>query len=279
MKRSWVAFTQNTFSHQKLSRASLWLPAIILTISTTSAQATYQYTYTGNTFNTSSFTPDFGESCNPDELGGLCTTIREEYVSVKFTSPTLLSGGISLPTNFSYTMSTNDRDYSSNYYDLAYPYIYPYPPDSPPPDFYEPPNYFGTFNILSVSPNGLPTDWDILIYNNYYNGHDTIVNNIRTSTNQDSTSGSFSRFEIHDGQLDNAPGKWTVSAVPEPSTYVLLLSGLGLIAFSAKRRSNITCEYQVAHIPAAVADNAQVWVADDMQAAVQCVQIPAHDAL
>lgn len=239
MKISWVTFTQNTFSHQKLSRSTLLLPAIILTIFTISAQAAYQYTYTGNTFITSSSTPDFGESCSPDELGGLCTTLLEEYVSVNFTYPTLLSGGISLPTNFSYTISTNDINDSSNYNELAYPYIPPYPPEPPNPlGSIGNPNLFLTFNILSVSPNGLPTDWDISIYSNYYNGHDTIDNYIKTSTNQDRTLGSLSRFEFHEGQLDNAPGKWTVSVVPEPSTYVLLLSGLGLITFSARRRNS-----------------------------------------
>lgn len=45
MKKSRLALAQNTLSHKKLIRTTLLLPAIILTIFTTSSQATYQYTY------------------------------------------------------------------------------------------------------------------------------------------------------------------------------------------------------------------------------------------
>jgi hypothetical protein len=234
MNKTWATLTQVRFNDKKLSLATLLLPACILTIFMTSAQATYQYTYTGNTFNTSSFTPSWDGDINNMSC---YTQFREEYVTVHFTSPTLLSGGISLPTNLSFTMSTNDVNDSENYNDLTYPYNYPYPPNFPPPDFYLPPTYIGNFKILTVSSYSLPTEWDISIYNNYYNGHDTVENNIRTSTNQDSTSGSFSRFEFHDGQIDNTLVKWTVSEVPEPSTYVLLVLGLVLITISVKHNN------------------------------------------
>ena len=35
------------------------------------------------------------------------------------------------------------------------------------------------------------------------------------------------------------PGTWTVAAVPEPSTYALLLAGLALVGFSAKRHMSM----------------------------------------
>lgn len=259
MKKSWVARTQHRLSHKKLSHTALLLPAIILTISTTSAQATYQYTYTGNTFTTSTFAPNWGGemSCNPDPTAP-CISTREEYVSVKFTYPTLLSGSVNLPTNLAFTISTNDVNDPYRNRDLAYPFISPYPPWYPPPG-YPPvppdplgtpwnPYNIGTFNILSVSSNGLPTDWDISVYNAYNNSHDNVESFIRSSTNQDSTSGTDNRFTHYSGQLDNASGIWTVSAVPEPSTYVLLLLGLSLIAFSARRRNSNYLQNQVEYM-------------------------------
>jgi len=243
MKKSWLAFTQNTFSHKKSIRAALSLPAIILTTLTTSAQATYQYTYTGNTFVTSTFGPNWTEwPCNPDPTAP-CIENRDVYVSVKFTSPTLLSGGVNLPANLSFTISTSDVIDPYRSRDLPYPFIsppippyYPYP-EGFPPGTPENPYNIGTFNILSVNSYGLPTVWDISVYNAYNNSHDNVESFIRTSTIQDSTSGTDNRFTYYNGQLDNAPGMWAVSTVvPEPSTYAMLLSGLSLIAFSAKRR-------------------------------------------
>ena len=245
MKKSWLAVVQYTLSHQKLMRVALLLLATMLAIFTTSAHATYQYIYTGNTFITSTITPNWGGdmSCNPDPTA-YCIETREEFVSVTFTFATLLSAGVNLPANLSFVISTNDVNDPYRSRALPYPFIYPYPPDYPPPVPPDPigtpgnPYNIGTFNILSVNSFGLPTDWDISVYNAYNNSHDNVDSFIRTSTNQDSAAGTDSRFSNYSGQLDNAPGQWTVSAVPEPSTYAMLLAGLSLISFFAKRRNS-----------------------------------------
>lgn len=38
------------------------------------------------------------------------------------------------------------------------------------------------------------------------------------------------------GQILNSPGTWTVTAVPEPESYVMLMAGLGLIGCISRRR-------------------------------------------
>lgn len=49
------------------------------------------------------------------------------------------------------------------------------------------------------------------------------------------------RVELNDGEvLDTAfvfgSGSWTVTSVPEPSTYALFIAGIALVGFAAKRR-------------------------------------------
>lgn len=36
----------------------------------------------------------------------------------------------------------------------------------------------------------------------------------------------------------NIAARWSISAVPEPATYTMLLAGMGLLAFAARRRQN-----------------------------------------
>lgn len=234
MKKSRVIFAQNTLSHKKLIHAALLLPAIILTIFTTSAQATYQYTYTGNIFTTSSTTPNWpGEgACNPDPTAP-CITTREEYVSVKFTSPSLLTSGASLSDIPAFTLTASDR---------ILPYPYPYPSQDPVGGPGDPahPNYGGVFDIFAVDANGLPTDWNISIDYNYRAPTARLWQSfIKTSTTQDITYGGYEGFLDYLGQLDNNPGTWSVTtAVPEPETYAMLLAGLGLIGFTARKRNS-----------------------------------------
>jgi hypothetical protein len=49
----------------------------------------------------------------------------------------------------------------------------------------------------------------------------------------DSTSGETGAFDF--GRMDGNPGTWTVSPIPEPSTYAMLLSGLAVLGFVLRR--------------------------------------------
>ena len=46
-------------------------------------------------------------------------------------------------------------------------------------------------------------------------------------------------FGVYEGIVEGNPGTWTsstVAAIPEPETYAMLLAGLGLLGFAARRR-------------------------------------------
>lgn len=69
----------------------------------------------------------------------------------------------------------------------------------------------GVWDTLSVSGSGITDAYFTVQYNQY------------------PTYGLFDNFNFSDGQ---------VAAVPEPETYAMLLAGLGLLGFTAKRRKD-----------------------------------------
>jgi|GEM_PF-2158394 len=236
--KSFVATSQPIFTSnlalvngKKLSSYVLYFTVIIASLFSTSALATYQYTYTGNPF-TTTFNSLF---LLPDPPYVYTTTeYKEEYISVIFTSQSLLSSGSNINDISGFTISVvTDHDRV-----LPYPYPYPSPiPDGVTTGSPEHPNYDGIFDIFAVDANGLPTDWNISVDYNYRPPTARLTQTfIKTSTTQDSTYGGYEGFYDYLGQLNNNPGTWSVTAVPEPETYAMMLGGLGLIGVAIHRR-------------------------------------------
>lgn len=201
-----------------------FLSIAISSLFSTSAFAEYKYVYTGNTF-ISTFNQNYIEW--PDYFF-TDTEMVEQYISVSFVSPTLLTSPIDLSIGLPFTISvvgSGER--------LGYPSTESYPPPFPP-------EWIGmgfnpSFNIYAVDAQGLPTDWAIAIGTSFHNPRGN-YNDIRTSTNQDSSSGEHEGYSSHYGQLDNNPGSWTVTAVPEPEIYGMMLAGLAVTGFMIRRR-------------------------------------------
>ena len=219
-----LSFIIDLGAHQKIRRYVLPFMVMIASMFSTSVLAEYKYVYTGNTFtatyNQNIFIfPDFFDTQ---------TEMVEQHISVSFLSPTLLTGPIDLSSELPFTMRLiGNGDY------LGYGYTESYPPPFPPefiPEYY----FYPSFNIYAVNDQGLPTDWAISLGSTFHSPRIN-ENYMGTSTNQDNIYGGYELVSSYYGQLNNNPGKWTVTAVAEPEIYGMLVAGLGLIGFVTRR--------------------------------------------
>ncbi len=96
----------------------------------------------------------------------------------------------------------------------------------------------GSLSIGSVDANGLPTGWDIWLQDYYIlptGRHD--VTRIASSDLRDGF-GAGNQDGFAAGGSGSTGGTWMLMPVPEPSTYALMIAGVGVLAFIARRRSS-----------------------------------------
>ncbi|MDH0867081.1 PEP-CTERM sorting domain-containing protein [Mitsuaria sp. GD03876] len=97
----------------------------------------------------------------------------------------------------------------------------------------------GDLSIGGVDASGRPTSWNIWLQDYYIlptGRHD--VTRIATSNAQDGFSaGNQDGFAAGGAGLGG--GTWLVMPVPEPSTYALMIAGVGLLGVIARRRSRV----------------------------------------
>jgi len=99
------------------------------------------------------------------------------------------------------------------------------------------PDIIGVFYIGAVDSTSLPTEWDISIDLSYWAPTGRFFyRHFSTSTDLDTVARGYESITEMAGSITDQSGIWTVSEVPEPSFYVLLLAGLGLLAFMVRRR-------------------------------------------
>jgi hypothetical protein len=218
----------NSVISKKLKRNFLFWLIIISSVHSSNTFANYQYIYTGNVF------PTMFNALHDNPPYDL-PWVSNEHIKVAFTTLTLLNAAANLtnvPAFNLYVVSDYGRS-------LAYPSPNPNPDfgwsDNGWPDI----SYVGNFNIATVDSYGLPTQWNISINYSYTlpTGH-YHQSNIKTSTNKDITFGGYEGFFDYFGQLDNHQGTWSVTPVPEPETYEMLLAGLSTLGFIVCRRKN-----------------------------------------
>jgi len=99
------------------------------------------------------------------------------------------------------------------------------------------PDIIGVFYIGAVDSTSLPTEWDISIDLSYWAPTGRFFyRHFSTSTDLDTVARGYESITEMAGSITDQSGIWTVSEVPEPSFYALLLAGLGLLAFMVRRR-------------------------------------------
>lgn len=207
-----------------MSRYVLSSMVMFASIFSTSALAQYKYVYIGNTFtatyNQNNFVfPDFFETQ---------TEMVNQYISVSFLSPILLTGAINLSSHLPFTMSLiGNGEYLGYGYTEYYPSLFS-------PEFVPGYDFYPSFNIYAVDDQGLPIDWAISLGSVFHSPRIN-ENYMGTSTHLDNIYGGYELASWYSGQLNNNPGLWTVMAVAEPEVYAMLLAALGLLGYASRR--------------------------------------------
>ena len=197
------------------------------------AHAVYIYQYTSNVFQVAEAISicDIDPAACPPPPIVVPPPVYDVLLTANVYSPALLTAGTPISTSglrFSLAISGGLSDV------LYFPY--PYPVDPSAPGSAANPNNVGVFHIGAVDLTGLPTEWDISIDFSFSAPTGRFFfRHFSTSTDLDAVAGGYEGFSDFAGSIADQPGVWSVREVPAPSTYALLLAGLGLLAFMLRK--------------------------------------------
>jgi hypothetical protein len=197
----------------------------LFTLVATPARAAYQYTYTSNVFNVTQQIGNGGEYTFSYDSEG--------YITIDVLSQTALTAGAALTPDLAFSMTYYGPGFTRTVYSS-----YPGADPSAPGGSINNPYNNASFSIVSVDGAGLPAIWDISVELTMYPvGGRAYTNFIHSSNAEDSVFGGYQGFSEYSGAGSDQRGVWTMAVVvPEPQTYAMLLAGLLLIAYTARRR-------------------------------------------
>lgn len=230
MQSLYSATTGHRLAKRRLTYTATMLAVSSLLAMPTLAQADYLYQYTGNEFTVSTTAQTYVDLGGDNFIYIPVTTTYQARITASVYTPTLLTSSSSLADGIHFTV-TGSKEYGGPI-TLEFPKEFPFDPS------YYPQNS-GVFTISSVGADNLPTGWNIGISQYIFLGGRGHLVDFSTSTALDAISGYDEPFIVFSGSLENSPGSWKVSVVPEPESYAMLLAGLGLIGYSARRRKAI----------------------------------------
>lgn len=92
---------------------------------------------------------------------------------------------------------------------------------------------FGELFLVSTNPSGAISEWDLAGCGNIGCVHVVLSRNIVGNVRDD---GQLVPQGASEGIVDNNPGVWTVSVVPEPSTMAITAVGLAGLGWCRRRR-------------------------------------------
>lgn len=228
----------NTLPLVKAPRLRALCAVAVLALSSAPAVAQdyYRYTYTGNLF-TMTFTDIFAgnEPGNPTQGRSFyLQSINAEILALR-----PLSGNVTMADIHSVTLSivAPQMEFGLNQ-SITFP---AQPPEPCGGGCAEGPYISGGLQMSGFNDlnNGQPTSWEIWAETRtiYPTGrHDTLW--LRTSSAVDELSGGYEAFSSYEGGLIRSAGVWAM-VVPEPSSYLLMLGGVAMVAGLARRRSRL----------------------------------------
>lgn len=217
---------------------AMGLATMLALTSTPAAADYYQYTYTGNPFTvtTTTWYPWEGDPRN----GRTFAVLSMDVVII---SDRLLTGVVTAADVRSFSIILRDMNglVTDRLTIPAAPHeVCPVCPDYGP-------FIGGTLNINGFNELNQPYQWNIQA--SYYMGSPTgRADRLNLSTSStgliyeslDMVEGGYDGAYARQGGLVNSPGVWAMAVlVPEPSTYALMLGGVGLLAGLARRRSRV----------------------------------------
>lgn len=217
--------------------SALGMAALLALTPTPAAADYYQYSYTGNPFTVTTQTVFPWEG---DPRGG--RTFALMAIDAVIIADHLLTGTVTTADvrSIRLTLRSLSNEGETTWLTIPAP---PYEVCPVCPDYG--PAIGGSLHISGFNELNQPYQWDISI--SYFMGSPTgRADRLTLRTFQDSMfgdqvdavdggyDGAFSRR----GALTNSAGVWAMAVmVPEPSTYALMLGGVGLLAGWARRRA------------------------------------------
>ncbi len=90
--------------------------------------------------------------------------------------------------------------------------------------------------VLTISSTNDVTNWAFASYSGITGGEVCSQSNPAVSTCVGDSVRDIGGIAGSVGYNALAPGTWTVTSVPEPETYAMMIAGLGLLGFLARRR-------------------------------------------
>ncbi|CAA9890506.1 conserved hypothetical protein [Candidatus Methylobacter favarea] len=218
--------------------------AITISTLSASAQANFLYEYTSNVIPVTSRANVPKPTSDGGSIWYELVESHEVVITALVNSPARLTNGSGLTDDLIFTLTPHQIDYGYFFYNffpqqdgLTYPYPLPLFPDC---EFCPHTDISAVWNIFAVDALGLPSEWDISISQWVMQRGRGHFAEIATSTNLDSFSG-YDNLQTpyassYEGSLANNPGSWTVTQVPEPESWAMLLSGLGIFGFAGRKR-------------------------------------------
>ncbi len=188
-------------------RKSLWIiPLLFTAIGVPNARAdTFTYTYTGNLFNQFSL----NGQCGSVGVGGECNITGSFTVSMPLTAGMSLQAGS--PVSFAFSDGNNNITSGDE--------------DPTALQF-----------LIGTDGAGNIDEWFIVLENL---SHDLVMQSLNAPAFNSNVRDLTAAAGLYQAENINSPGTWSPSAVPEPSSLMLLLIAIGLVFVMRKRITQV----------------------------------------